>query len=66
MNYYQAKFEREAKDNPLDWVIAPQTHGAGFELRQIGQTAATCPDGDRCSEPSVCKLIGRCNTGQPI
>ena len=27
MKYYQAKFEREAKENPLDWIIAPAGRG---------------------------------------
>lgn len=25
--YYQAKFEREAKENPLDWIITPVGRG---------------------------------------
>ena len=28
MNVYEAKFEREAKDHPTCWVIAPNGHGA--------------------------------------
>lgn len=27
MMYYQAKFEREAKENPLDWIITPVGKG---------------------------------------
>jgi len=27
MNYYAAKFERERKDRPIDWVILPGRSG---------------------------------------
>ena len=27
MNYYEAKFAREAKENPQDWVILPAGSG---------------------------------------
>ncbi len=35
MNEYEVKFAREAKDNPRDWIIAPN-QGYGFRLVQIG------------------------------
>ena len=35
MNEYEVKFAREAKDNPRDWVIVPNT-GYGFRLVEIG------------------------------
>jgi len=28
MNHYEAKFAREAKDNPTNWIIAPNGNGA--------------------------------------
>ena len=34
MNYYTAKFAREAKLNPKDWMIAPVK--GGYELIYIG------------------------------
>jgi len=34
MTYYKAKFEREAKENPLDWVIA-ENRGV-YYLKYIG------------------------------
>ena len=34
MNYYTAKFEREAKEKPEDWIINPI--GNGFILVYIG------------------------------
>lgn len=27
MNYYDAKFAREAKENPTDWIIVPAGRG---------------------------------------
>lgn len=41
MNYYEAKFAREAKENPTDWIIAPNGRG-GYRLIEIPQ-AATRP-----------------------
>lgn len=34
MNHYKAKFEREAKARPQDWVIIPS--GSKFELVYLG------------------------------
>ena len=34
MNGYEAKFEREAKDHPTCWVIAPNMRG-GFKVVRI-------------------------------
>lgn len=36
MNQYEAKFKREAKTNPLDWIIIPNGIG-GFALQYIGK-----------------------------
>lgn len=33
--YYAAKFKREAKANPGDWVIKPNRRSGGFELVRI-------------------------------
>ena len=35
MNYYAAKFAREAKPNPTDWIIRPVGHGR-YALDFIG------------------------------
>ena len=35
MNYYRAKFLRESKARPADWVIRPLERG-GFELVYLG------------------------------
>lgn len=41
MNYYEAKFAREAKENPVDWIIAPSGRGDGYvKLIKIGDTEA--------------------------
>jgi hypothetical protein len=37
MNVYEAKFAREAKEYPVDWIIAPNG-GRGFKLIKIGDT----------------------------
>ena len=34
MSYYAVKFEREAKENPKDWVIVPDRNG--YHLEYIG------------------------------
>jgi hypothetical protein len=34
MNYYYAKFIREGKDVPSDWIIVPE--GRGFNLIYVG------------------------------
>ena len=36
MGYYAAKFKREAKQKPCDWLIRPIHGGRGFELVYIG------------------------------
>lgn len=37
MTYYEAKFAREAKERPVDWVIAPIISEPGlFKLVQVG------------------------------
>ena len=39
MNAYEAKFAREAKEYPCDWIIAPNGRGVGcFKLIKIGDT----------------------------
>ena len=35
MNYYEAKFAREAKERPLDWAIVRRQRG-NYTLIQIG------------------------------
>ena len=35
MNHYEAKFLREAKENPTEWIIAPNGRG-GCTLVHIG------------------------------
>ena len=35
MNHYEAKFERERKDNPSEWIIAPAGR-YGVKLVHIG------------------------------
>lgn len=35
MSYYEAKFAREQKPHPTDWLIAPD--GRGFKLVFIGK-----------------------------
>lgn len=41
MNVYEAKFAREAKEYPVDWIIAPNGRGDGyFKLIKIGDTEA--------------------------
>ena len=35
MNYYEAKFARQRKDNPLDWLIIPNEY-TGCRLVQVG------------------------------
>ena len=35
MDYYSAKFKREAKDKPTDWLIIPAR--GKYELRYIGK-----------------------------
>jgi len=35
MNYYDAKFAREAKENPTDWIIVPAGRGE-VNLVRIG------------------------------
>ena len=37
MNGYEAKFAREAKEYPADWIIAPNGRGY-FKLIKIGDT----------------------------
>jgi hypothetical protein len=36
MNYYETKFAREAKENPTEWIIAPNGRG-GYRLIEIPQ-----------------------------
>lgn len=35
MNYYEAKFAREAKERPTDWLIIENSRGF-FKLIQVG------------------------------
>lgn len=36
MTALQAKFKREAKERPVDWVIAPDMSRGGFILIHVG------------------------------
>lgn len=35
MNYYEAKFARERKERPSDWIIVRTAGGRSFFLMQI-------------------------------
>lgn len=37
MTYYEAKFAREAKEQPSDWVIAPADRPGLYKLVYLGE-----------------------------
>ena len=44
MNYYKAKFEREKKDNPTDWVILPDMMRTGGQVSLVFIAHVSMPD----------------------
>ena len=47
MGYYEAKFMREAQENPIDWIITPAGHNC-YKLVYIGP-----PPGEERTEATV-------------
>ena len=43
MNHYEAKFAREAKEHPTNWIIAPNGSN-GVKLVRIGNDPAPRPN----------------------
>lgn len=39
MNYYEAKFAREAKERPTDWLIVETARPGRYTLRYTGVAA---------------------------
>lgn len=47
MNYYEAKFERESKSKPGDWILVPDSLTGGYRLAYVGPPEALKQDEDK-------------------